>query len=157
MLAHDAMGLEYAAAIVQVIDLSLRLSLKIATFVQETKDSNETRSDLYHQIKTFLDTIQSVQRTFSQREEQRNRRPLNKAEGEICKAVTNILVRCEGYMERFERKIKGLGGQFVEAGWLNRALLQLSLQVKGPAISKLERQITASISSLETLLACFQP
>ncbi|ORY11067.1 hypothetical protein BCR34DRAFT_601668 [Clohesyomyces aquaticus] len=149
--------METVAAIAQVTEVALRISSCIAKFCHDAKDSNEARSDLYSQIDTLDDTLSSIQHALGMRREQVQKRPISEEEENICKRMKVILELCEQSLDRFASKIRKLGPCAEDAKWWSRAWIQFNMQTRAPAIARIEGQISANVSALQTLLVCFQP
>lgn len=152
-----ATGVGEVGAIISIADVAARVCLRLARFLNEVKDADETRSSLYKKATTLHDILKAVEIATRRRNVHVPTKPVSDDEGMILVMLTAALGRCESTVEKFEEKLGGLGRGGTEPKLLERAMLQLRLDVQGSGIARIERDIQADIAALHLLSTCFLP
>lgn len=148
--------MELAASCLAVIELSSRILLQTAVFVNEAKHASEVKGDLFAKVSDLHWTLEAVNGSLRKREQQMTAKTFSVDEAKILIGIREVLERCEQTVERFSTKIESFGRER-EIGWVQKAMLQLKLEIKSPTILNFEKSVDANIASLQVLMSCFEP
>lgn len=152
--------MELAASCIAVVQVASKLCLSLAKFISEAKDANDTTSDLVKRVVTLHSMLEIVRGVLKTRASQRQARPFVPFDDDVEKGVWDqaekVLQRCEGTVKRLEGELDSLG-RGESKSWAQLASLQLKLNVRDPAISRIEKDIDANVSAAQLMITCFQP
>ena len=156
-VATMVFGVGEGGAIVSIADVAARVGFRLARFLREVKDASETRSSLHEKATALHDVLEAVEAAMRKRNAQVHTKPVSDDEREILVRLTAALDRCESRVKRFEEKLGGLGRGGTEPRLWERVTLQLKLDVQGPGIARVERDIQADTAVIQLQLTCLGP
>lgn len=147
--------MEIAASAVALVEFTSKLVISLAKFTHEAKSVDAATSELFHQVSSLESILKNVHKVLKRREAQRSNIPIEDPEIEIWEWAKDILLRCERTVKNLEDELRSLDNG-KSGGWTGRAWKQLKLNINTPAISRIEKQIAANVSSAQLMMACFQ-
>ena len=144
-------------AIISIVDVASRVGLRLAHFIDDASNVCETRNRLLTNAATLRGLLEAVRSSTSMRNRQLHVKPVNEEEGAILECLTSALCRCESTVEKLDTLLQELGGGVSEPNWLQRAMMQLSLDYHGSGIERLEKEIEQHIAAIKLLFECLSP
>ena len=147
-------GVGDVGAIIGIADVATRVGLRLGRFLEDSKDAGETRSNLYKKVTDLQHILEAVRAATTERKGHVRTTPISDDEGRILKILTVALDRCKSTVEKLAEKLGSLGRGGTEPNWRQRAMLQLRLDVQGPSIVRIEKDIQADIEALQLLHSC---
>ena len=150
-------GIEYVGAIIGVADVAARACLKLARIIEESKESDETRSELYKKVNSLHETLTAIDISLRKRSGDVQTKPVSDDESRILQKLKSALERCDSTVASLEKKLVSLGAQGTGPNKLQRLALQMKFEVQGAGITKLERDIQVDLEAVQLLLTCLAP
>lgn len=150
-------GVGEVGAVISIADVAARVGIRLARFLAESKDAGETRNSLHTTATDLREILTAIETATRKRSGQVQTKPISEDEDRILVILKAAVGRCESTVEKFEKKLGGLGRGGTELRWRERFALQLRLDVHQSGIARVERDIRADIASLQLLFTCFSP
>ncbi|KAF7510333.1 hypothetical protein GJ744_006829 [Endocarpon pusillum] len=146
------------ASCIGLADFALKSYRGLYRFVSDIKNADKTAKGLCCKVQRLRKTLYNVHLVLLARENQLlETRPAGPEEECILSNVRDSLKQWRHTLQKFKREIKGLNAPLEgdrRPTWVDKTLLQLKLQRKGPTIGKFERSIDEHIEELSLSLHC---
>ena len=155
-LILEMIGVESGGAIIGIVDIAVRVGLRLARFLHDVNEAEEARSTLYTRV-AELDRIVNSVRTIVQTRDQDTQKPISDDEYAIRLTLLRAISRCEGTVQRFEQQIAQLGNIERRSRWWRSVALQIRLDVHENTLARTDKDIQADIAALQLLYMCFLP
>ena len=150
--------IQLIATCIAVADIALKSYRGLYRFASDVKNADHTARGLCHKVQRLRNTLYTVHLVLLARENQLlETRPAGPEEGRILSNIRDSLKAWRQTLQNFKRELKGLNERLDgdrRPTWVDRALLQLRLQRKAPAIERFERSIDEHIEELSLSLHC---
>lgn len=149
-------GVECGGAIIGIVDVAGRVGFRLAQFLHDVNEAEETRNTLYTKVAELEGIVRTVKTTVKARD-QNNQKPISEEEDAIRSLLLRAMCQCERTVQKFGEQIGWLGNVERRPRWWKTVALQIRLDVHGSTLARTERDIQADIASLQLLYTCFLP
>ncbi|KAI9657403.1 MAG: hypothetical protein M1821_003085 [Bathelium mastoideum] len=146
-----------AASAVALAELSMKLYHTLSKFINEARDADEKASELRKTIRRSLATLLSVKETLEARGKECDQGTPGPEEQRILKNIRESLLGWFLNLVKFTKRLGNIAEDQHEKttmGWLEKALLQLKLDRKAPAIERIRENISEHVQELSLSLQC---
>ena len=150
-------GVGEFGTIVSIADVATRVCLRLARFIDESKEAGATRNNLYMRLLAMHTLLETVKSATTERKDKIRAIPISADEGRILSRMGMTVDHCESTVQRLEEKVKSLGRDRRDTNWRQRLMLQLRLEVSGSSIERIERDIQVDTEALQLLFTCLSP
>lgn len=101
-------GAELGGAIIGIVDVAARLTLRLGQFLNEVRSAGATHNNLYKEAARLHSVLTSV-RVASNKCQPQLGQPISDEEGGIRSTLDSALVSCGATVENLELKLVSLG------------------------------------------------
>lgn len=150
-------GVGDIGTILSIADIATRVCLRLARFIDESKEAGATRDNLSRRLLTMNTLLETVKSATAERKDKVRLIPISVDEGRILSTMKTTVDHCESTIQRLEEKVKSLKQNQRDPNWRQRIMLQLRLDVSGSSIERIERDIEADTEALQLLFICLTP
>ena len=141
-------------AIISIADVTTRVCLRLAQFIDDCRSAGETRETLRAKVTTLRGLLEAIKTATSGRALQLPTKPVSDNENEILTVLAKALDRCESTVEKLDGKLERLGNGGTKLSIRERVKLQATLDYQESDIQRIEKEIQADIAAIQVLFQC---